>query len=85
MGVLTSDLLKDNAQLQDCSIKNSAHISQKDNKIGAHVTKIQTALIRIDPTLKIAQSEILSGKVQPTAAARPLLSTLSKYSPHETH
>jgi lipid-binding SYLF domain-containing protein len=34
---------------------------------------------------KIAQSEILSGKVQPTAAARPLLSTLSKYSPHETH
>src|SRR6478672_6586731 len=55
MGVLTSDLLKDNAQLQDCSIKNSAHISQKDNKIGAHVTKIQTALIRIDPTLKIAQ------------------------------
>ena len=28
---------------------------------------------------KIAQSEILSGKVQPTAAARPLLSTLSKY------
>jgi len=34
---------------------------------------------------KIAQSEILSGKVQPTAAARPLLSTLGKYSPHETH
>jgi lipid-binding SYLF domain-containing protein len=34
---------------------------------------------------KISQSEILSGKVQPTAAARPLLSTLGKYSPHETH
>lgn len=68
MGVLTSDLLKDNAQLQDCSIKNSAHISQKDNKIGAHVTKIQTALIRIDPTLKIAQSEIDSATYGDTTA-----------------
>lgn len=34
---------------------------------------------------KIAQSEILAGKVQPTAAARPLLTVLGKYSPHETH
>ena len=68
MGVLTSDLLKDNPQLQDCSIKNSAHISQKDNKTGAHVTKIQTALIRIDPTLKIAQSEIDSATYGDTTA-----------------
>ena len=68
MGVLTSDLLKDNSQLQDCSIKNSAHISQKDNKTGAHVTKIQTALIRIDATLKIAQSEIDSATYGDTTA-----------------
>ena len=32
---------------------------------------------------KIAQSEILSGKVQPPAAARPLLTELGSYSPHE--
>jgi SH3 domain-containing YSC84-like protein 1 len=32
---------------------------------------------------KIAQSEILSGKVQAPAVARPLLSELTKYSPHE--
>jgi lipid-binding SYLF domain-containing protein len=32
---------------------------------------------------KISQSEILDGKVQPTAAARPLLTELSRYSAHE--
>lgn len=32
---------------------------------------------------KIRQSELLSGKVQPPAAARPLLDELNKYSPHE--
>src|SRR4051794_40422958 len=69
MGVLTSDLFKDNKQLQDCSVLNSAHISQKDNKTGPHVSKIQTALVRIDPTLRIDQSEIDSATYGPSTAA----------------
>jgi hypothetical protein len=69
MGVLVSDLFKDNGQLQACSVDNAAHISQKDHSVGDHVGKIQTALIRIDPTLRIEQTELTARQYGLTTAA----------------
>jgi hypothetical protein len=53
---LTSDLFKDNKQLQDCAIKNSAHIvadepplRRGENDQGPHVALIHQALRRILP------------------------------------
>ena len=54
---LTSDLFKDNKQLQDCAIKNSAHIvadepplRRGENDQGPHVALIHQALRRILPS-----------------------------------
>jgi len=67
---LRSNLFKGDPKLEACLVNDAAHISQKVNNIGEHVGKIQTALIRIDPTLKIDSSE-LDGKTYggSTAAA----------------
>lgn len=58
MGKLQSDLFKNDPKLEACAVENSAHIHMKKNSVGEHVGKIQTAVIRIDPSLKISAAEL---------------------------
>jgi hypothetical protein len=58
MGKLQSDLFKGDLKLEACAVDNSAHIQMKKNFVGEHVGKIQTALLRIDPSLKISAGEL---------------------------
>src|SRR5262245_52879932 len=69
---LQSNLFKGDPKLEACAVKDSAHIWRKENFVGEHVGKIQTALIRIDPTLKIEPSE-LEAKTYGTSTAAAVL------------
>lgn len=69
---LQSELFKGDPKLEACAVKDSAHISKRDNSVGEHVGKIQTALIRIDPTLKIDPGELEAKSYGPSTAAAVL-------------
>lgn len=68
MGKLESDLFKNDPKLEACAADNSAHIHMKKNFVGEHVGKIQTALIRIDPSLKISAAELNTKTYRPSTA-----------------
>ncbi len=65
---LQSNLFKGDPKLEACAVKDSAHISKRENFVGEHVGKIQTALIRLDPTLKIDPNELATKTYGPSTA-----------------
>ncbi len=75
---LRSELFKGDPKLEACLVDNTAHISTKKNFVGAHVEKIHTALIRIDPTLRIEPSELAAKTYGPSTAAAVLAYKRSK-------
>lgn len=75
---LRSGLFKGDPKLEACLVDNTAHISKKKNFVGVHVEKIHTALIRLDPTLKIEPSELAAKTYGPSTAAAVLAYKRSK-------
>jgi peptidoglycan hydrolase-like protein with peptidoglycan-binding domain len=69
---LQSELFKGDPKLEACAVNDAAHISQKENFVGEHVAKIQTALIRLDPTVKIDPGELSAKTYGPSTAAAVL-------------
>ena len=66
---LKSRLLRDDRRLQNCLVRNDAHVTP--GSVGDHVNKIQLALILLDD-LQIDQSEIAMKKYGPSTTAAVL-------------
>jgi hypothetical protein len=62
---LQSRLFRDNKKLQECLIRDSAHVVP--GSTGDHVSRIQTALALVDD-VRIEQSETLAKRYGPSTA-----------------
>ena len=67
--MLSSELFRDSGALQECAVKDSAHVTPGSR--GDAVARIQRALVAIDEA-KIAESEIGQGLYGSTTAAAVL-------------
>lgn len=66
---LQSQLLRDDLRLQNCLVRNDAHVTP--GSVGDHVRKIQVALVLLDD-LQIDQHEITKKRYGPSTTAAVL-------------
>jgi hypothetical protein len=70
---LKSELFKGDKQLEACAVSDPAHVWERENAVGDHVTKIQHALVVLDCALpKIKSEEISARRYGPSTAAAVL-------------
>jgi hypothetical protein len=70
---LKSELFRGDKQLEACAVSDPAHVWERENSVGDHVTKIQHALVVLDcAMIKIKSEEISAQRYGPSTAAAVL-------------